>query len=155
MPDVTLCDAPALRLAAVPHRGAYHEIRRAFGLLFATLAARDLLSGVAGSMVGVYLDDPSATPAADLRSVAGVPVGEDFPLEAPLQEYRLPAGRRAVLVHKGPYAGLPAAYDALYGQWLPASGEVPSDLPSYEVYLNSPMDTPQDQLLTEITVPLR
>ena len=55
---------------------------------------------------------------------------------------------------KGPYTLLPTAYDQIYGTWLPASGEVPSDYPSFEIYLNSPMDTAPEDLLTQICVPL-
>jgi AraC family transcriptional regulator len=59
-----------------------------------------------------------------------------------------------VLTYRGPYAGLPAAYDQLFGLWLPASGRQMADHPSFEVYLNSPMDTPQADLLTELFLPL-
>ncbi|MGL4320711.1 MAG: GyrI-like domain-containing protein [Paracoccaceae bacterium] len=38
--------------------------------------------------------------------------------------------------------------------WLPQSGRQMADRPSFEVYLNSPMDTPQDQLLTELHLTL-
>ena len=144
---------PGQRLVSTAHTGPYPEINRAFERLFATLAARNLI-GQTGRMVGVFLDDPSVTPLTDLRSYAGAVVDESFAIPEPLQEYRLPAGPHAVLTFKGPYAGLPAAYDQLFGLWLPASGRSTADHPSFEVYLNSPMDTPQDQLLTELCLPL-
>lgn len=56
----------------------------------------------------------------------------------------------AVMHCKGPYAGLKAAYDYLFGEWLPKSGEDPS----FEIYLNDPTDTALDDLLTDICVPL-
>jgi AraC family transcriptional regulator len=144
----------ARRLAAMPHTGPYPEINRAFEKLFATLAARGLVRQT-GLMVGVFHDDPSVTPPAALRSHAGVEIHGDLPVAAPLEDLTLPAGRHAVLTFTGPYAGLPAAYDQLYAIWLPESGEEPGDSPSFEVYLNSPMDTPQEALVTEICVPLR
>ena len=75
-------------------------------------------------------------------------------LAAPLEVVTLPAARHAVLTFTGPYAGLPAAYDQLFAVWLPTSGEKPANLPSFEIYLNSPWDTPQGQLVTEICLPL-
>lgn len=60
----------------------------------------------------------------------------------------------AAMLFTGPYSGLKAAYDYLYGDWLPSSGREMRDAPSYEVYLNSPMDTAPEDLLTEICVPL-
>ncbi|NUB44778.1 AraC family transcriptional regulator [Fertoebacter nigrum] len=153
MYPVTIRHEPARHLAALPHTGPYPEIGRAFEKLFAALAARDLLAQT-GYMVGVYYDDPSATPAADLRSHAGVEFASAAP-EAPLESVTLPAGRHAVLTFTGPYAGLPAAYDQLYALWLPESGEIPADSPPFEIYRNSPMDTPQEALITEICLPLR
>ncbi|MDB4944031.1 MAG: Transcriptional regulator, AraC family [Labilithrix sp.] len=40
------------------------------------------------------------------------------------------------------------------GRWLPGSGERIGSGPSFEIYRNSPMDTPPDQLRTELHVPL-
>ena len=93
---VILRSDPPRRLAAVPHKGPYFEINRAFEKLFAAIVARGQMKD-AGLMVGVHYDDPSATPLADLRSHAGAIVGEDVALAAPLDEVRLPAGRHAVL----------------------------------------------------------
>jgi len=140
------------RLAALPHKGAYPQINRAFEKLGATLGARGLY-GQTGLMVGVYYDSPGAVAEADLRSHAGIELAHG-PIEAPLEEITLPGGRHAVLTFRGPYVGLPAAYDQLFGLWLPASGETPADSPIFEVYLNSPMDTAPEDLLTEICLPL-
>lgn len=145
---------PARRLAAVPHTGPYHEINRAFEKLGSTVAARGLY-GRFGHMVGVYYDSPANVKPADLRSHAGLEAPPDLAIDPPLEEVTLSAGRHAVLTFTGPYVGLPAAYDQLLGVWLPASGEVPADGPMFEVYLNSPMDTPPEALVTEICLPLR
>ena len=153
MYPVTIRTEPARRLAALPHKGPYPEIGRAFEKLGATIGARGLFAQ-AGRMVGVYYDDPSATPAADLHSHAGLEIRPDMPLTAPLEEVTLPAGRHAVMTYKGPYAGLPAAYDQLYCTWLPASGKEPGNSQVFEVYLNTPMDTAPEDLLTEICLPL-
>ncbi len=109
----------------------------------------------ARGMVGVYYDDPSSVKPADLRSHAGVAVGNALPLPEGLEDVRLPGGKTAVLRFKGHYSGLPAAYDYLYGVWLPQSGEEAADSPSYEFYVNSPMDTVAEDLLTDISVPLK
>lgn len=153
MYDVILRDDPARRLAAMPHTGPYTEIGRAFEKLGAVVGGRGLFAR-AGHMVGVYYDDPSATPAAALRSHAGFEMPADVAIEPPLEVVTLPAGPHAVLRFRGPYSGLPAAYDQLFGLWLPGSGRAPADSPVFEVYLNSPMDTAPEDLLTEICLPL-
>ncbi|MGL5012151.1 MAG: AraC family transcriptional regulator [Paracoccaceae bacterium] len=153
MYPVEIRELPDQTLVSTPHKGLYHEINRAFERLFATLVARGLV-GQTGRMVGVFMDDPSVTAPDDLRSHAGAMVQADFAVPEPLEAMVLPGGRHAVLTYTGPYAGLPAAYDQLYGLWLPASGDQAADRPSFEVYLNSPMDTPQEKLVTELHLPL-
>jgi AraC family transcriptional regulator len=145
---------PALRLAAMPHKGAYFEINRAFQTLTATMASRGLFAH-AGRMVAVFYHDPNSVPVADLRSHAGFEIVSDTAIDPPLEVVRLTGGRHAVLTYTGPYAGLPAAYDHLYATWLPASGQEPADSPSFEIYLNSPMDTAPEKLVTELCLPLK
>ena len=154
MYPVTIRTEAPIRLAALPHTGAYHQISRAFQKLSAVMASRDLFRN-AGRMIAVFYDDPQSTPEPDLRSHAGFEITGASDLSAPLEEVTLPAARQAVLTYKGPYAGLPAAYDELFGVWLPASGEEPADSPSFEVYLNSPMDTAPEDLVTELHLPLK
>lgn len=153
MYPITIQERPKMRLAGVPHQGAYPEIGRAFQALSTILTARNLWPAT-GAMVAVFLDDPMAIPEADLRSIAGVSVKDGFEMTPPLAETLLPAGRYAVLHHHGPYAGLKAAWDHLYGTWLPTSGEDFADHPPIEVYLNSPIEVAPDDLRTDICVPL-
>ena len=89
-----------------------------------------------------------------LHSHAGVGVGPAFEMPENLEDVQVPDGRMAVMHYKGPYAGLKAAYDYLYGEWLPKLGEEMREAPSYEVYLNDPTDTAPDDLLTDICVPI-
>lgn len=151
---VILRTDPARRLAALPHRGPYPLIGQAFEKLAVTVGARGLFSRM-GTMVGVYYDSPADVAPEALRSHAGYDCGPETPIEPPLVEVILPAGRHAVLTYRGPYVGLQAAYDQLFGQWLPQSGEEAADSPVFEVYLNTPMDTAPQDLLTEICLPLR
>jgi AraC family transcriptional regulator len=154
MHPVTIRSEDAIHLAALSHTGAYFEISRAFQKLSAVMASRDLFR-TAGRMIAVFYDDPQSVAEADLRSHAGFEIKMTSGLSAPLEEVTLPAGRHAVLTYKGPYAGLPAAYDELFGVWLPASGEEPADSPAFEVYLNSPTDTAPEDLVTELHLPLK
>jgi len=154
MYDVTIEDAPKRRLAAMAHVGPYDEVSKSYEKVAAVFTSRNLW-GHAKGMVGMYYDDPSTVAAAELRSHAAVEMiaGADVP--DGLEEVYIDGGESAVLVMKGAYSGLKDAYEWLYGQWLPTSGRMPADQPSYEVYLNSPMDTAPADLLTQICVPLQ
>ncbi|MEL7301015.1 MAG: AraC family transcriptional regulator [Pseudomonadota bacterium] len=153
--NVTLENTPALRIVAQPHKGDYTNIARAFEQFGAVMTARGLWPHTRG-MLGAYYDDPMETPTEELRSLAGAVVDDAMEVPNGLTEIRIPAGPIATLHFKGPYGGLPQAYDFLYGKWLPENGKEPNnDVVSFERYLNSPMDTAPDELLTDICVPLK
>lgn len=153
MPDVTLTTHPPRQLAGLPHQGNYQLIGRAFEKLATLIAARGVATMPDG-MFGVYYDDPSSVAEGDLRSHAAFEIPADTQIAPPLEKLALPGGPVAVLLHRGPYATLPESYDLLFRGWLPQSGREPADSPCYEHYLNSPATTPQDELLTEICLPL-
>ena len=152
--DVTISEMPAKRLAALPHTGPYLEVGKTFEKLGTIAASRGLWPNVRG-MSGLYYDDPNAVAAKDLRSHAGLSVTDDLEMPDDLEEIAVSGGRFAVLEFKGPYSGLKAAYDYLYGAWLPNSGEEPRDAPAMENYLNAPQDTAPEDLVTQICMPLK
>jgi AraC family transcriptional regulator len=154
MYDVGVTTVPQQHLIAVAHRGPYMNIGKSFDLLFTTLAQRGLIRPDL-RMVGVYLDDPTSVPESELRAQAAVIVNEPMKVDAPLFTTQIRGGDHAVLKYKGPYGDMRAAYDWLYGQWLPSSGREAADAPVFEEYLNSPRDTAPTELRTDIYLPLR
>ncbi|MFQ1699458.1 GyrI-like domain-containing protein [Loktanella agnita] len=144
--------APAKRLAALSHVGDYSEGSICYQKVATIITTGGHWSHVRG-MVGIYYDNPDVTPTNALRSHAGVLwEGDDVP--AGLEDVAIAGGRYAVLHFKGPYIGLQKAYRYLYGDWLTETNEPLRDAPCYEVYLNDPTCTPQDELLTDIYMPL-
>jgi len=145
--DVKTETLPGLRLATLRHLGPYQQIGRTFGRLHeivtrAALPHREL--------VGVYYDDPATTPADQLRSDAGVIIDEGVALPPGLEEQRVPAGRFACAEHAGSYAGLPAAWSELKRTIAAEAGDAHPRGYTFELYRNTPMDTPEDKLLTTL-----
>ncbi|MBV7408386.1 GyrI-like domain-containing protein [Maritimibacter sp. DP1N21-5] len=153
MYDVQITDEPDRRLAVVSHRGSYLGIGQAFDKAGTTVMARGMGPNL-GAMLGVYFSDPQNVAEEDLESAAGFEIAEGVEIAPPLEELRLLGGKHAVLRHVGPYTGLAAAYQYLYADWLPGSGEVPRDGPPWELYVNTPMDTAPETLVTLIGMPL-
>jgi len=150
---VDIRDVPARRLIGLPHKGAYFRISEAFSRLDVIIAARGLFPQTRG-MTAVFYNDISLVAEDDLQSFAAFEVAPDLTCPDVLEERTIAAGPQAVLTYRGPYMNLPAAYEYLFGTWLPASGRDPGETPSYERYLNTPMDTAPEDLVTEIHLPL-
>lgn len=154
MYETTTTQIPSTTLVAVEHRGSYLKIGKSFDMLFTALGRRSQIQPDQ-RMIGVYFDDPTSIPEPELRSQAGVTMNEAVDVDAPLFTTQLRGGDYAVLKYKGPYSDMRAAYDWLFGQWLPSSGREAADAPVFEDYLNSPRDTPPTELRTDIYLPLK
>lgn len=154
MPEITLRDEPALRVAALAHRGAYTEMGAAFDRLMAWASARNLLTAET-RFIGLYHNDPTTVPEAELRSDACLTVPPGVEGGDGVRILDLPATRVAVLAFQGPYAELESAYTRLYRDWLPTSGEEPADMPCREDYLNDCRTLPPTEWLTEVLLPLK
>ena len=153
--DVAIRDLPAQRLLGIRHVGSYLEIGTAFDRLAAWAAVRGAL-GPATRWIGVYHDDPSATPRDRLRADACITAPEAGAVpESEVTAIDLPAGRCAVFRHVGPYVELEAAYLRVVRDWLPGSGEELADRPCFEDYVNDPKTTRPAELITDIHFPLR
>ena len=143
--NVTLTQQPELRVSGIRHIGPYMEIGSAFGRLGGMLKGQPPKGA---QMIAVYHDDPSVTPANQLRSDAAITLPGHLPSPMGLIEHRVPAGIYAHAVHNGSYAGLPGAWAAIK-EWALQNGRKPSN-PGYEIYLNTPADTTEADLRTEI-----
>jgi AraC family transcriptional regulator len=152
--DATIKTTPALRVAALAHRGEYQSIGSTFERLMALAAGQGLLASD-GRTFGIYYDDPTATPVSALRSDACVVIPEGRTPTGDLQLKEIRGGRYATVLHVGPYAELDRPYRWLYGTWLAQSGEEPADSPTVEAYLNDARAVPPTKLETEIWLPLR
>jgi len=142
-----------VRVAFVRHTGPYDEVGETWGRLCAWAGPRGLL-GPDMRMFGASHDDPEVTPPEKIRYDACLAVDEDFEGEGEIGIQILAGGDYAVTLHAGPYQKLGDTYAALFGQWFAPTTHEPGDSPCLEFYLNDPENTPPEDLLTEICVPI-
>jgi AraC family transcriptional regulator len=151
--NVIVKDMPEYRVATVRHVGPYMQISQAFARL-GDIAGPAGLIGPGTIMLAMYYDDPETTPPADLQSDAALTIPADAALPDGLSESRLAAGPYATTTHVGPYEELGDVWAQFMGEWLPASGRRMAEGASYEIYRNTPMDVPREQIVTELYIPL-
>jgi len=144
---------PATTVAFVRHTGPYAAVGAAWGKLCAFAGPRRLL-GPKTAYIGISRDDPKLTASEQLRYDACITLDREFTPTGEIGTQTIPGGLYAVFVHSGPYENFSATYDAIYRDWLPGSGKQLRDEPAFELYLNTPENTPPADLCTEIWVPL-
>jgi AraC family transcriptional regulator len=144
---------PETKVIFVRHTGPYASVGEAWGKVCG-FAAQHGLTGPGNLAIGVSRDDPKITASQQLRYDACVTIDRDVTPSGEVGVQTLPGGRYAMFVHRGPYELFQTTYDAIYGDWLPQSGEQLRDEACFEVYLNAPENTPPAELRTEIWIPL-
>lgn len=131
----------------------YNNLNATFGQVWSWAEATDVLKDLQG-IYGILLDDPATVPEDKLRYDACLALGVTSAPE-PFRVIRLPAGEYACLRHFGSYDGLEAATQYVVGEWLVSSGREPADFPIIHHAHNDPDQTPVDDLVTDILMPLQ
>jgi len=153
--NVRIENLPDLRILKVRQTGPYMEsATRAWGMLCAWAGPKGLF-GPQTMSIGISHDDPQVTRPEDIRYDAAITAPPEVAPEAPIEADTLPGGKYAVITHQGPYEKLEDAYAQIMGQWLPASNHEYRETPWFEVYRNDPANTPPEQLITDIHIPLK
>lgn len=142
-----------VQLGGLPHQGDYNDIGIVFEKIFATAGSKGLLKPETRS-IGIYYDDPKSNDKDALRSHACISMLADGSSSVGFEPLNVGGGEHAMLEYTGPYSGLEAAYEWLYGEWLPNSGREAADAPPFEEYLNDWKKVPASELKTIIYVPL-
>jgi len=137
----------------VRHIGPYHECGKAWETLCMWAGPNGLFQpGI--EFIGLCYDDPDITPAEKIRYDACITIDGDWHPEGKIGVQTIAGGLYAMTTHHGSYNKLSETYAMLCGQWAPANGYEIRSLPSLEIYLNSPEETPEEELLTDVHVPI-
>ena len=142
-----------VRILFLRHVGPYSQVGATWGRLMSWAGMRGLL-GPQMRMIGIVYDDPDVTPADKIRYDAAIVVNRSIEPEGEFGVTEIPGGPYAVFTHRGPYETLGQTYQCFFGGWLPKSGRELRDSQAFEEYLNSPMNSRPEDLLTRIHVPL-
>lgn len=155
--------AQAVRIQELPWRGvAYIPSRSGYDLtgicaawdrLYRWMAARGQLDAAA-QMIGVSFDDPFITAKTRCRYYACISVAARPALTQPVGYLELPGGRYACCRVDCTAEQIEAVYHTLYGAWLPVSGLLPGDSPTYEIYRATPDMHPCGLFTIEVCLPV-
>lgn len=143
----------AMRVAAVEHIGPYSGIRSAFARLTPLLMPA-WKKGDVCAMVALYWWNKEPRPEAEFRAHAGGVMAKGKRVPKGLEKVEIKAGRTLVYTHRGPYDGIAAGWADVMDRIVPATGVTPTGPFVWENYVNSPMDTAPEDLVTELCVPV-
>jgi AraC family transcriptional regulator len=123
-----------MRVAYLRNVGPYEGSGQTWKKLIARLSAEKQIRK-SSAFIGIGHDDPSVTPAAELRYDACITVDEDYEPKKPVQLQTIAGGHCAV-VKNCPVAKIKDAFGFLYGKWLARSSRQLRPAPGFIVMVN-------------------
>ena len=153
--EVRVISLEPARIAFVRHVGPYAEVGPTWQRLVAWAGGQGLL-GLDTRIFGLCHDDPDTTTPEQLRYDACIVIGPDVQAGDGVEVQDFAGGRYAVATHRGSYTRLAETYSGLIEEWVPANRlELAEERPCVEVYRNDPQQTPENELVTDVHVPIR
>ena len=104
--------------------------------------------------IGLCFDNPTITKPEKCRFYACFTTSESVKPMGAFGSHEIKGGLYAVFVLKEAYSGLMKLYRNIYIHWLPNSDYDLRNGESFELYLNSPSQVSEDEILTEVYLPI-
>ncbi len=158
--SVEIKELAPMTLAYVRHIGPLKDEPTLFRDLFIKIltwaGARSLLNLPETRVMAVYHDHPEITEEDKLRTSVCVTVPGDTKVDGEIGKMTLKGGKYA-LAHFEIKDGdeFKAAWNGVYGSWLPKSGFQPDDGPPFEIYHNNPEEHPDKLMIVDICMPVK
>jgi AraC family transcriptional regulator len=162
MLEPTYRELPTQQILCATERGAVNNnlgaaAQRAFARVFPAAERLGLMPRMTGCL-GLCPDEKKAPDDPDMRFVAAIAfegaTPPDLSAVPGITCDTLPGGRFAIFRHIGPYDTLWQTWDAIYGDWAPVAQPKFRDAAPFEWYVNDASQTPPEELITDIHVPV-
>jgi AraC family transcriptional regulator len=157
--QVEVRDLDSLEVAYVRHIGPYQGDNELFDGLIQKLMTwagpRELVRFPESRLLAVYHDSPEITDEDKLRTSICLTVPPETKAEGEIGRMNLPGGKYAVARFEIAPDQYQAAWDTVYGGWLPESGFQPDDRAAMEFYLGDPKEHPEGKHTVEICLPVK
>lgn len=151
--EVTVKSTPAVVVAAhrtpTTHTEIFNDIPKGFGSVVAALTEAGI--DPAGVPFTLYYQAPDADTPGDIAMCVPVPAMTSEAIEG-VEIMHLAAEVTATVLHRGSYDDMGGSYATVAGWVLERGHQVVG--PPREVYLNSPAEVGEDELLTELHFPI-
>ncbi len=156
---VSVKEMPEHTVAYIRHIGPYKGDGDLFEDLFNRICRwagpRDLLRFPETKFIAVYHDNPDITAEEKLRISICITVPDGTTSDGEIGTMKISGGKYAVARFELATDEYEAAWDAVYGEWLPGSGYQPDDRLPYELYINDPEEHPERKCIVDICVPVK
>lgn len=134
---------------------AFSELSSSMGDSFQSLidASTTEQFSISGSPICIYNSMDMKTHRCDYT--AAVPTYDPTPMEAPFVSAVRPACKALKIIHAGPYRHLGNAWSLIMAEAKDKKLKILKSQPPFEKYLNDPAEVDENDLITEIYLPIK
>lgn len=144
------------RVAALEHRGSASTLMATVQRFIEWRKSSGISPYASSLTLGIAYVDPSAVPEDEFWFDICGSIERDVPdNDYGVIEKVIPAGRCAVARHIGSTDRIAETVHAMYGQWLPDSGETLRDFPMFFHYIDRMPNVAEHEQVTDVYLPLR
>ncbi len=152
--EVEIIEFPKTKVAAIDHRGSPVLEHESMKKLIAWSIENKLPPSVANRNYGIHYNDPRRVTPSEYRVDLCISVENDvLPNPYGVVNKVIPYCRCAKAQHIGSRENV-TAVEYLNEEWLPVSGEQPTDLPVIFHYVNVGPHVQDDEMITDVYLPL-
>ena len=156
--NVTIKEIPEMTVAYVryigPYAGNSDLFKGLYEKLFKWAGARGLLNFPETKCMCIYHDDPNITDEEKLRTSVCITVPEDTEVGGEVGKMKVPGGKYAFANFRLDETQFAQAWNMVCKDWLPESGYVPDDRPTFEMYNNDVNTDPEHKFDVDIVIPV-
>lgn len=157
--EVEVKELPEQTVAYVRHVGPYAADETLFeeyvGKLFKWAGPRGLLNFPETQQFNVYHDDPNVTDEDKLRLSICISVPPETETEGEIGKMKISGGKYAIARFELSNTQFEAAWNSIFGGWLPESGYQPAEGFCFEICQNNPKEHPEGKHIVDICIPVK
>jgi len=130
------------------------KIGPAWDQLFQFASKNDLFNPQM-QLFGISYGNPEIAKEETIEYNACISINKKLDSDGEISVKQLSGGKYAVFTYKGSYEKFNTVYDLIFKEWLLKSDYELRDSEIFDKYLNSHKDTPPENLITEIHIPIK
>lgn len=138
------------KVAYIPYSGSYEKIPEHMQEVGQLIMKKNLK--MTGTVYGTYFNSPEDVPEDKLQYEIGFSVEDEMPREDALGFKDIPEHTVLAATHKGPYTNVGPVIHAVAQYAVDNGYDIVG--PITEVYLNDPSMVSEEELLTEVRLPV-
>ncbi|BDZ67653.1 AraC family transcriptional regulator [Methanobacterium ferruginis] len=138
------------KVAYIPYMGSYDKIPELMQEVGEWVASKGLQ--MTGRVYGTYFNSPEDTAEENLQYEIGFSFSGDTEPEGKIGIKEIPEHTVLAAIHKGPYTEVGPVIHGVVDYAVKNGYDIVG--PVTEVYLNSPMEVPESELLTDVQFPV-